>query len=69
MKLAELEVGTKNGGSIASARIKNGRIVVKRGPDFKRCTEVDGAAEETTVFRLSRGKLKLVGKPICQSIE
>ena len=68
VKLAELEIGTKNGGSIISAKIKNGRLIVKRGPSPYLCKNSTGAAEETAVFHLRRGKLRQVGTSICKPI-
>jgi hypothetical protein len=68
VKLTEIGVGTKNNGSIVDAKIKNGRIIVKRGPGPNLCTDISGAAEETAVFRFRRGKLRQVGKSICKVI-
>lgn len=68
VKLAELAVGTKNGGSIISAKIKRGRIIVRRGPSPDLCTNSSDAAEETAVFRLRRNKLQQIGKSVCRSI-
>lgn len=67
VKLAELEIGTKNGGSILSGQIKNGRIIVKRGPSPDLCINFPDAAEETAVFRLRRKKLVQVGKSVCRA--
>ncbi len=68
VKLAKLKVGTKNGGSIISGQIKNGRIIVKRGPGPDLCTDSADAAEETAVFRLRRKILVQVGKSVCNAI-
>lgn len=69
VKIAELKVGTKNGGDILDGTvIKNGRIIVKRGPGPNLCTNIEGAAEETADFRLRGGKLRQIGKSICRSI-
>jgi hypothetical protein len=60
------EAGTKNGGNIISAHIRNGRVIVKRGPDEHRCTELPDMAEETTTFKLRGNELKQIGKPVCK---
>ena len=68
VKLVELEVGTKNNGAIISAKIKNGRIIVKRGPSPDLCKNSTDAAEETAVFRLRRKKLQQIGKSVCKQL-
>ncbi len=68
VELAELKVGAKNNGSIISGKIKNGRIIVKRGPSPDLCTNSADAAEETAVFRLRRNKLRQVGKSVCRQL-
>ena len=60
------EAGTKNGGDIISTRIRNGRVIVKRGPGEHRCDELPDAAEETTMFKLRGDRLKQIGKPVCK---
>jgi hypothetical protein len=69
IKIAELEPGAKNRGSLGSAKIKNGVLIVARGPSPDLCTNIAGAAAETAVFRLrSNGSLRKVGKSICTPI-
>lgn len=60
------EAGTKNGGDIINARIRNGRVIVERGPDEQRCTKLPDMAEETTMFKLRGNGLKQIGKPVCK---
>lgn len=67
VKLAELEVGTKNGGSILAAKIRNRRVIVTRGPGPELCQELENASQNITTFRLLRNnKLQQIGKTVCK---
>lgn len=69
VKLTELEIGTKNGGSILDAKIRNRRLIVTRGPSPNLCTEVENAVQKTATFRLlANNKLQKIGKSICKTI-
>lgn len=69
IKLTELRVGTKNDGLIYDAKIKNRRLIVRRGPSPYLCADAKNAVQETATFRLTKNnKLQQVGKSICQSI-
>lgn len=68
VQLAELEIGTKNGGDILNAQIKNNRLIVPRGPSPNLCRNTTGAAQETATYMLSNNKLRQIGFPICKPI-
>lgn len=67
VKLAELEIGTKNGGSIIDAKIRNRRVIVSRGPSPDLCQEIENSSQNITTFRLLRNnKLQEIGKTVCK---
>lgn len=64
--VVKLEEGSKNDGDILRATIKDGRLIVTRGPSPNRCPRSD-VAQEMRRYRLRGRRLIQIGKPICKA--